>query len=121
MIDPKIAPALQQQAEELKKSQLEDALNTKLEQRPPASELIDHNILHGNRQRPSRPSFHTSMRSFLHYVMFLATVFFFCEYCANPLPDFFSSFLAYVFNDRIECGTSATEAGGGLEEVAVGG
>lgn len=43
-----MAPALQKQADELKRSQLEDALNTKIEHRPPPSELIDHNILHGN-------------------------------------------------------------------------
>ncbi|KAF9912406.1 hypothetical protein EC991_011098 [Linnemannia zychae] len=50
--DPKIAPALQQHAEELKKSQLEDALNSKLEHRPPAAELIDHNILHESNVAP---------------------------------------------------------------------
>ncbi|KAF9145952.1 hypothetical protein BGX30_005768 [Mortierella sp. GBA39] len=50
--DPKIAPGLQQQAEELKKSQLEDALSSKLEHRPPASELIDHNILHESNVAP---------------------------------------------------------------------
>lgn len=55
MIDPKIAPALQQHAEELKKSQLEDVLNFKLEHRPPASELIDHNILHGSPSTPFSP------------------------------------------------------------------
>lgn len=46
-IDPKIAPALQHQAEELKRAQLETALAHKIEKRPPVSELIDHNILRG--------------------------------------------------------------------------
>lgn len=46
-IDTNVSPALQQHAEELKKAQLEDTLNSKLEHRPPASELIEHNILHG--------------------------------------------------------------------------
>jgi len=46
-LDPKIAPALQHQAEELKRAKLETALAHKIENRPPASELIDHNILHG--------------------------------------------------------------------------
>ncbi|KAF9207777.1 hypothetical protein BGZ49_010599, partial [Haplosporangium sp. Z 27] len=43
---PKIAPALQHQAEELKRAKLETALAHKIENRPPVSELIDHNILH---------------------------------------------------------------------------
>lgn len=46
-LDPKIAPALQHQAEELKRAQLETALAHKIERRPPVSELIDHNILRG--------------------------------------------------------------------------
>ncbi|KAF9897820.1 hypothetical protein BX616_004932 [Lobosporangium transversale] len=45
--DPKVAPALQQQAEELKKAQLENTLNHKLEHRPPVSELVNHHILQG--------------------------------------------------------------------------
>jgi hypothetical protein len=50
-IDPKIAPALQHQAEELKRAKLETALAHKIENRPPASELIDHNILHGKEMK----------------------------------------------------------------------
>ncbi|KAF8924815.1 hypothetical protein BGZ58_001400 [Dissophora ornata] len=44
--DPKVAPALQQHAEELKKAQLEDVLTHKIENRPGPKELIEHNILH---------------------------------------------------------------------------
>ncbi|KAF9387618.1 hypothetical protein BGX21_000501 [Mortierella sp. AD011] len=52
-IEPKVAPSLQHQAEELKKAQLEDALSNKLEHRPPVSELIDHNIIHEPHVAPS--------------------------------------------------------------------
>ncbi|KAG0021860.1 hypothetical protein BGZ80_001568 [Entomortierella chlamydospora] len=52
-IEPKVAPSLQHQAEELKKAQLEDALNSKLEHRPPVSELIEHNIIHEPHVAPS--------------------------------------------------------------------
>ncbi|KAF9965391.1 hypothetical protein BGZ70_004919 [Mortierella alpina] len=51
--DPKIAPALQHQAEELKRAKLETALAHKIESRPPASELIDHNILHASHVAPA--------------------------------------------------------------------
>ncbi|KAG0205003.1 hypothetical protein BGX28_003253 [Mortierella sp. GBA30] len=51
--DPKIAPALQHQAEELKRAKLETALAHKIENRPPASELIDHNILHASHVAPA--------------------------------------------------------------------
>ena len=48
-----MAPALQAQAEELKRSQLEDALNSQLEHRPPVSELVEHNILRETNMAPS--------------------------------------------------------------------
>ncbi|KAF9318013.1 hypothetical protein BG003_011880 [Podila horticola] len=51
--DPKIAPALQHQAEELKRAQLETALAHKIEKRPPVSELIDHNILRDSHVAPA--------------------------------------------------------------------
>ncbi|KAF8977483.1 hypothetical protein BGZ46_007351, partial [Entomortierella lignicola] len=51
--DPKLAPSLQSQAEELKKAQLEDTLNNKLEHRPPVSELVEHNIIHEPNVAPS--------------------------------------------------------------------
>ncbi|KAG0035264.1 hypothetical protein BGZ81_010577 [Podila clonocystis] len=51
--DPKIAPALQHQAEELKRAQLEAALAHKIERRPPVSELIDHNILRDSHVAPA--------------------------------------------------------------------
>ncbi|KAG0251591.1 hypothetical protein DFQ27_008650 [Actinomortierella ambigua] len=43
--DPKIAPALQQQAEDLKRARLESTLAHKIENRPTAQDLIDHHIL----------------------------------------------------------------------------
>ena len=42
-----MAPALQRQAEDLKKSQLEDKLAGKLGTRPRPSELVEQHILHG--------------------------------------------------------------------------
>ncbi|KAF9426200.1 hypothetical protein BGZ94_006834 [Podila epigama] len=54
--DPKIAPALQHQAEELKRAQLETALAHKIENRPPVSELIDHNILRDSHVAPALQS-----------------------------------------------------------------
>ncbi|KAF9356034.1 hypothetical protein BGX26_005797 [Mortierella sp. AD094] len=54
--DPKIAPALQHQAEELKRAKLETALAHKIENRPPVSELIDHNILHASHVAPALQS-----------------------------------------------------------------
>ncbi|KAI1320923.1 hypothetical protein EDD11_009246 [Mortierella claussenii] len=51
--DPKIAPALQQNAEELKRAKLETALAHKIENRPTVSELIDHNILHASHVAPA--------------------------------------------------------------------
>ncbi|KAF9205888.1 hypothetical protein BGZ49_003360 [Haplosporangium sp. Z 27] len=53
IVDPKLAPSLQSQAEELKKAQLEDTLNNKLEHRPPVSELVEHNIIHEPNVAPS--------------------------------------------------------------------
>ncbi|KAI1320842.1 hypothetical protein EDD11_009799 [Mortierella claussenii] len=50
--DPKVAPALQQHAEDLKKAKLEDALSHKLEHRPSVSELVEHNILHDTNVAP---------------------------------------------------------------------
>ncbi|KAF9583985.1 hypothetical protein BGW38_007958, partial [Lunasporangiospora selenospora] len=50
---PKIAPALQVHAEELKRAKLETTLAHKIENRPPVSELIDHNILHDTSVAPS--------------------------------------------------------------------
>ncbi|KAG0326333.1 hypothetical protein BGZ99_009685 [Dissophora globulifera] len=44
--DPKVAPALQQHAEELKKAQLEDTLTHKIESRPAPEELVQQHILH---------------------------------------------------------------------------
>ncbi|KAG0306142.1 hypothetical protein BGZ98_002911 [Dissophora globulifera] len=51
--DPKIAPALQHQAEELKRAKLETALAHKIENRPGVEELIDHNILHASSVAPA--------------------------------------------------------------------
>ncbi|KAG0366668.1 hypothetical protein BGZ54_005044, partial [Gamsiella multidivaricata] len=53
---PKIAPAIQHQAEELKRAKLETALAHKIENRPPVSELIDHNILHASNVAPALQS-----------------------------------------------------------------
>ncbi|KAG0366451.1 hypothetical protein BGZ54_005333 [Gamsiella multidivaricata] len=50
--DPKLAPALQHQAEELKKAKLEDALAHKIENRPPPEKLIEQNILHDSTVAP---------------------------------------------------------------------
>lgn len=96
MIDPKIAPALQQHAEELKKSQLEDVLNSKLEHRPPASELIDHNILHGSQSTPFSP---LPPRTYTLFSLRHVSSDRICsrEHCTNLLPDFYSSIFAYVF------------------------
>lgn len=55
-----MAPELQKQAEELKRSQLEDKLASKLETRPRPSELVDQHILHGKFAAtlgPFRPHF----------------------------------------------------------------
>ena len=49
-----MAPTLQAHAEDLKRSQLEDTLNAKLEHRPPVSELVEHNILHGKKNSAER-------------------------------------------------------------------
>lgn len=46
-LDPKIAPALQLHAEELKRAKLESALAHKIETRPSATQLVNNNILHG--------------------------------------------------------------------------
>lgn len=42
-----MAPGLQKQAEELKRSQLEDKLEGKLDTRPRPSKLVEQHILHG--------------------------------------------------------------------------
>lgn len=47
MVESNVAPGLQRQAEELKRSQLEDMLAGKLETRPRPSELVEQHILHG--------------------------------------------------------------------------
>ncbi|KAI8374317.1 uncharacterized protein BYT42DRAFT_615491 [Radiomyces spectabilis] len=43
--DPKVAPAIQQQRDELSKRKIEDSLRHKINHRPTAEELIEHNIL----------------------------------------------------------------------------
>ncbi|KAF9970535.1 hypothetical protein BGZ73_006747 [Actinomortierella ambigua] len=54
--DPKIAPAIQHQAEELKRARLETALAHKIENRPSAQDLIDHHILLDSSVAPSLQS-----------------------------------------------------------------
>ncbi|KAG0052082.1 hypothetical protein BGZ83_003015 [Gryganskiella cystojenkinii] len=51
--DPKIAPALQVHAEELKRAKLETALAHKIESRPSVAELMNHNILHASNVAPA--------------------------------------------------------------------
>ncbi|KAG0254374.1 hypothetical protein BG011_005792 [Mortierella polycephala] len=51
--DPKIAPALQHHAEELKRAKLETELAHKIESRPAATELVEHNILHSSHVAPA--------------------------------------------------------------------
>lgn len=46
--DPKIAPAIQQQREELERRKIEDSLRHRIDHRPSTEELMDHNILKGN-------------------------------------------------------------------------
>ncbi|ORZ18382.1 hypothetical protein BCR41DRAFT_321764 [Lobosporangium transversale] len=43
--DSHVAPALQRKEEELKRSQLEDLLNTKITQRPTVEALVEKHIL----------------------------------------------------------------------------
>lgn len=46
-IDPKIAPAIQQQRDELEKRKIEDSLRHKINHRPTPGELVEQNILKG--------------------------------------------------------------------------
>lgn len=47
--DPKVAPAIQQQREELERRKIEDTLRHKIDHRPTPEELVEHNILKGNK------------------------------------------------------------------------
>ncbi|KAG0733412.1 hypothetical protein G6F57_007356 [Rhizopus arrhizus] len=46
--DPKVAPAIQQQREELERRKIEDTLRHKIDHRPTPEELVEHNILKGD-------------------------------------------------------------------------
>ncbi|KAJ8663192.1 hypothetical protein O0I10_001369 [Lichtheimia ornata] len=43
--DPKVAPALQQQRDELSKARIQDTLRHKIDHRPTREELVEHHIL----------------------------------------------------------------------------
>ncbi|KAI8389459.1 hypothetical protein BD560DRAFT_381717 [Blakeslea trispora] len=45
MKDPKVAPAIQQQREELEKRRIEDSLRHKIDHRPAVETLVEQNIL----------------------------------------------------------------------------
>lgn len=45
VIDPKVAPALQQQRDELSKARIQDTLRHKIDHRPTREELVEHHIL----------------------------------------------------------------------------
>lgn len=47
MLDPKIAPAIQQQRDELEKRKIEDSLRHKINHRPTPEALVEQNILKG--------------------------------------------------------------------------
>lgn len=47
MIDPKVAPAIQQQRDELEKRKIEDMLRHKIDHRPTPESLVEQNILKG--------------------------------------------------------------------------
>lgn len=47
IIDPKVAPAIQQHRDELEKRKIEDALRHKIDHRPTAEALVEQNILKG--------------------------------------------------------------------------
>jgi hypothetical protein len=48
MIDPKVAPAIQQHRDELEKRKIEDSLRHKINHRPTPEALVEQNILKGN-------------------------------------------------------------------------
>lgn len=48
MIDPKVAPALQQHRDELEKRKIEDSLRHKIDHRPTPEALVEQNILKGD-------------------------------------------------------------------------
>lgn len=50
-LDPKLAPSLQQQAEDLAKQKVQDSLRHKIDHRPTREELIEHNILKGKKKK----------------------------------------------------------------------
>lgn len=45
LIDPKVAPAIQQQRDELSKARIQDTLRHKIDHRPTREELVEHHIL----------------------------------------------------------------------------
>ncbi|KAG1222506.1 hypothetical protein G6F68_020624 [Rhizopus microsporus] len=47
--DPKVAPAIQQQREELERRKIEDTLRHKIDHRPTPDELVALSILIGNK------------------------------------------------------------------------
>jgi hypothetical protein len=55
LLDPKLAPSLQQQAENLAKQKVQDSLRHKIDHRPTREELIEHNILKGKIEREDMP------------------------------------------------------------------
>lgn len=46
-LDPKVAPAIQQQRDELEKRKIADSLRHKIDHRPTAESLVEQNILKG--------------------------------------------------------------------------
>ncbi|KAM3578899.1 hypothetical protein VKS41_008692 [Umbelopsis sp. WA50703] len=51
--DPKVAPSLQQQREELAKKQIQDSLRHKIDSRPTKEDLVEHNILKNTSAAPA--------------------------------------------------------------------